>query len=179
MPHGVLPLRRQRGADDRPAECDARPSLRWRGSRSVSSGSSPPAGDSYRPKETALCETGRFFFGSTGPSERFALILSGIGGLARWIRVRVFFVHDRPPFRVGAPFGCPGRRGTRGDELKPVGKAVRSFFSGIVRRDVFSFGGECGRPYFYSAEERARFLRSRGTEFPARKIRGNGDACGV
>lgn len=138
-----------------------------------------PAGDSYRPKETALCETGRFFFGSTGPSERFALILSGIGGLARWIRVRVFFVHDRPPFRVGAPFGCPGRRGTRGDELKPVGKAVRSFFSGIVRRDVFSFGGECGRPYFYSAEERARFLRSRGTEFPARKIRGNGDACGV
>ncbi len=40
-----------------------------------------PAGDSYRPKETALCETGRFFFGSTGPSERFALILSGIGGL--------------------------------------------------------------------------------------------------
>ncbi len=84
-------------------------------------------GDSYKPKETALCETGYFFFENTGPSERSALILSGIGGLARWIRVRVFFVHDRPPFRVGAPFGCPGRRGTRGDELKPVGKAVRSF----------------------------------------------------
>ena len=84
-------------------------------------------GDSYKPKETALCETGYFFFGNTGPSERSALILSGIGGACsldsgtRLFCTRPSAVSDR------APVGCPGRRGTRSDELKPVGKAVRSF----------------------------------------------------